>query len=107
MQQQIYKVRISLCSHIEATTGLCLISTLSDLCTDLLLPLAPPASSLAPSHSPPLVNPLPFPSPTQQAFLESDAVASALNQSKSVLAALTVLKKVCDHPGLLSENASR
>eukprot|EP01083_Nonionella_stella_P066887 176505_1 len=34
-------------------------------------------------------------------FLESDIVEEALNASKSPLAALTVLKKICDHPFLL------
>lgn len=41
-----------------------------------------------------------------EAFLHSDAVKAALNSSKSPLAALTVLKKVCDHPALLSERAT-
>ncbi|GAX75462.1 hypothetical protein CEUSTIGMA_g2905.t1 [Chlamydomonas eustigma] len=41
-----------------------------------------------------------------KAFLRSDSVSAALNQSASVLAALTVLKKICDHPGLLSANAT-
>ena len=34
-------------------------------------------------------------------FLESDKVKELLNSTKSPLAALTVLKKVCDHPSLL------
>ncbi|WIA32835.1 hypothetical protein OEZ86_006013 [Tetradesmus obliquus] len=42
-----------------------------------------------------------------EAFLHSDAVKAALNSSKSPLAALTVLKKVCDHPALLSERATK
>jgi SNF2 family DNA or RNA helicase len=42
-----------------------------------------------------------------EAFLSSDAVRAALNQSSSALAALTVLKKICDHPALLSERAQR
>ncbi|KAF6255378.1 P-loop containing nucleoside triphosphate hydrolase protein [Scenedesmus sp. NREL 46B-D3] len=42
-----------------------------------------------------------------EAFLQSDAVKAALNSSKSPLAALTVLKKVCDHPALLSERATK
>ena len=37
-------------------------------------------------------------------FLESDSVKDALNSTKSPLAALTVLKKICDHPFLLSKN---
>ncbi len=41
-----------------------------------------------------------------QAFLESKDVKVALNQSQSALAALTVLKKVCDHPALLSKRAA-
>jgi hypothetical protein len=45
--------------------------------------------------------------PTQvemyRAFLQSEAVAQALNDSGSVLAAITVLKKICDHPALLHE----
>ena len=35
----------------------------------------------------------------------SDEVRSALNQTGSALAALTVLKKICDHPALLTERA--
>eukprot|EP00879_Flechtneria_rotunda_P023787 GHRR01025186.1.p1 GENE.GHRR01025186.1~~GHRR01025186.1.p1 ORF type:complete len:349 (+),score=104.41 GHRR01025186.1:347-1393(+) len=42
-----------------------------------------------------------------EAFLHSDAVKAALNSSKSPLAALTVLKKVCDHPALLSGRATK
>ena len=41
-----------------------------------------------------------------QAFLESSAVRAALNKTGSALAALTVLKKICDHPALLSERAA-
>lgn len=40
-----------------------------------------------------------------QAFLNSDAVRAALNRTMSPLASLTVLKKLCDHPALLSESA--
>ncbi len=40
-----------------------------------------------------------------QAFLNSQAVKDALNRSKSPLAAITVLKKICVHPNLLSERA--
>ncbi|KAG1675299.1 hypothetical protein FOA52_015973 [Chlamydomonas sp. UWO 241] len=39
-------------------------------------------------------------------FLQSDDVKKALNQTQSPLAALTVLKKVCDHPALLSTRAA-
>jgi hypothetical protein len=42
-----------------------------------------------------------------EAFLHSDAVKEALNSTRSPLAALTVLKKVCDHPALLSERATK
>ena len=34
-------------------------------------------------------------------FLESEKVQELLNSTKSPLAALTVLKKICDHPTLL------
>ena len=40
------------------------------------------------------------------AFLNSDAVKRALNETDSPLASLTVLKKICDHPALLSERAA-
>lgn len=40
-----------------------------------------------------------------KAFLESESVAAVLNKTSSALASLTVLKKICDHPALLSENA--
>ncbi|KAK9817567.1 hypothetical protein WJX74_008330 [Apatococcus lobatus] len=36
-------------------------------------------------------------------FLTSKAVRAALNQTGSALAALTVLKKICDHPCLLTD----
>ena len=42
-----------------------------------------------------------------EAFLNSDSVKAVLNQTSSALAALTVLKKVCDHPALLSERAQQ
>eukprot|EP00884_Botryococcus_braunii_P020558 jgi/Botrbrau1/7186/Bobra.0300s0016.1 len=42
-----------------------------------------------------------------QDFLESDAVRAVFNQTGSALAALTVLKKICDHPALLTERATR
>ena len=41
-----------------------------------------------------------------QAFLTSGPVRAALNKTGSALAALTVLKKICDHPALLSEKAA-
>ena len=37
----------------------------------------------------------------------SEPVKAALNKSGSALAALSVLKKICDHPALLSEGAAR
>ena len=42
-----------------------------------------------------------------QAFLTSGPVRAALNKTGSALAALTVLKKICDHPALLSEKAAK
>lgn len=42
-----------------------------------------------------------------ESFLHSDSVKAALNQTSSALAALTVLKKICDHPALCSERAQR
>ena len=42
-----------------------------------------------------------------QAFLLSESVKAALNESRSALAALSVLKKICDHPALLSERAAQ
>ncbi|KAA6429139.1 MAG: hypothetical protein FRX49_00535 [Trebouxia sp. A1-2] len=42
----------------------------------------------------------------RHAFLESSAVRAALNKTGSALAALTVLKKICDHPTLLNERAA-
>ena len=41
-----------------------------------------------------------------RSFLKSDAVAAALNRTGSPLAAVTVLKKICDHPGLLTRRAA-
>jgi DNA excision repair protein ERCC-6-like len=41
-----------------------------------------------------------------QAYLQTDAVASALSESKCVLNAITVLKKICDHPALLTNKAA-
>ncbi len=38
-----------------------------------------------------------------RAFLAAPAVRAALNRSASPLAAITVLKKICDHPALLGE----
>lgn len=40
-----------------------------------------------------------------QGFLESSTVKAALNQTGSVLAAIQILKKICDHPALLSRRA--
>lgn len=40
------------------------------------------------------------------AFLNSEGVKAVLNEKASPLAAITVLKKVCDHPALLSERAA-
>jgi SNF2 family DNA or RNA helicase len=40
------------------------------------------------------------------AFLHSEPVKRALSETDSPLAALTVLKKICDHPALLSEAAA-
>lgn len=45
--------------------------------------------------------------PSLQAFLNSDAVKAVFNQTNSALSALTVLKKICDHPALLSKRAER
>ena len=42
-----------------------------------------------------------------QAFLLSGQVKAALNQTGSALAAITVLKKVCDHPALLTDKAAK
>ena len=36
----------------------------------------------------------------------ADSVKKVFNQTASALAAITVLKKVCDHPALLSERAA-
>ncbi|KAK9816584.1 hypothetical protein WJX72_002280 [[Myrmecia] bisecta] len=41
-----------------------------------------------------------------EAFLQSEAVKAVFNQTGTALAALTVLKKVCDHPVLLSKRAA-
>jgi len=41
-----------------------------------------------------------------EAFLHSESVKQALNATGSVLAAITVLKKICDHPALLNERAA-
>ncbi|GAB4822407.1 hypothetical protein N2152v2_009453 [Parachlorella kessleri] len=42
-----------------------------------------------------------------EAFLNSDSVKAALNQTNSALSAITVLKKICDHPALLSKRAEK
>ena len=59
-----------------------------------------------PKHSRTYFPPASLPTAPWQAFLQSDSVSAALNKSESVLAALTVLKKICDHPGLLSAGAA-
>lgn len=41
-----------------------------------------------------------------QAFLNSSSVKAALNQTSSALAAISVLKRVCVHPALLSDRAA-
>lgn len=38
-----------------------------------------------------------------QGFLQSSEVSSVLNQTSSALAAISVLKKICDHPALLND----
>jgi hypothetical protein len=48
-----------------------------------------------------------YPGFWRQDFLESDAVRAVFNQTSSALAALTVLKKICDHPALLTERSAR
>lgn len=47
------------------------------------------------------------PFPPSQAFLHSPPVREALNETRSALAAVTVLKKICDHPALLSAKAQK
>ncbi|KDD74668.1 SNF2 family domain-containing protein, partial [Helicosporidium sp. ATCC 50920] len=42
-----------------------------------------------------------------EAFLHSPPVREALNETRSALAAVTVLKKICDHPALLSAKAQK
>lgn len=42
-----------------------------------------------------------------QAFLLSDRVKAALNEEGSALTAITVLKKICDHPALLKPETAR
>ena len=44
--------------------------------------------------------------PALQAFLNTQGVKDVLNKTSSPLAAITVLKKVCVHPNLLSERAA-
>ncbi|MEW5301956.1 MAG: hypothetical protein WDW36_004779 [Sanguina aurantia] len=41
-----------------------------------------------------------------ESFLHSEDVRAAMDQTQTALAALGVLKKVCDHPALLSKNAA-
>ncbi len=40
------------------------------------------------------------------AFLHTDSVRQVLNEKASPLAAITVLKKICDHPALLTQRAA-
>ena len=42
-----------------------------------------------------------------QTYLQSDAVKGALNETRSALAALTLLKKVCDQPALLTDKSAK
>lgn len=49
------------------------------------------------------VKPALFQEKVYRLFLESDQVREALNTTRSPLAALTVLKKICDHPYLLEK----
>lgn len=44
--------------------------------------------------------------PRLQAFLHSDTVRRAFTEKENLLSALTVLKKICDHPALLSARAA-
>ena len=44
--------------------------------------------------------------PVVQAFLNGSSVKAALNQTSSALAAITVLKKICVHPALLTDRAA-
>ncbi len=44
--------------------------------------------------------------PLLQAFLNTQGVKDVLNKTSSPLAAITVLKKICVHPNLLSERAT-
>lgn len=41
-----------------------------------------------------------------QAFLLSDRVKAALNEEGSALTAISVLKKICDHPALLTKETA-
>lgn len=69
------------CSGIKQQTTRCLLG----------ISLTPPPPHLIPP----------------QAFLSSPLIKSVLNSSRSALGALTVLKKICDHPALVSERAQR
>jgi hypothetical protein len=42
-----------------------------------------------------------------EAFLQSEVVRQALASTQSPLAALNVMKRLCDHPALLSANMTR
>ena len=70
-------------------------------------PLPPPPGALG--HKSDMIVWLRMTQPQRRlyaAFLGSASVAAALNKTGSALAAITVLKKICDHPGLLSQNAA-
>lgn len=42
-----------------------------------------------------------------QRFLLTDTVKAVLNETQTALSAITVLKKICDHPALLSDKLAR
>ena len=41
-----------------------------------------------------------------QKYLQTEAVSAALNQTSGALSSLTTLKKICDHPALLTDKAA-
>ena len=41
-----------------------------------------------------------------QAYLQTDSVAAALSDNQCVLSAINILKKICDHPALLTDRAA-
>jgi hypothetical protein len=41
-----------------------------------------------------------------QKYLQSESVGQALNETRSALASINVLKKICDHPALLTDKAA-